>query len=140
MSRLHLQYFLIALVVTCAMSLIVGGFLLSLVREITGAAFVAALWTAMAAAGGVAIMAGRRAAKPYIEPRYGQLAGTVMGVWSGAGSMLGIIMTGVLFRAWFTADVRVGLTVIVGFICLLIGVMSARIAGRQAAHPPEEEV
>ncbi len=85
MNRLHVRYFLLALVVAFIASLIVGGLLISLLASLAGAAYIGGWWANLAAGGAVAIMAGRKAASIYEEPRQGRIAGAAAGIWAGLG-------------------------------------------------------
>ena len=102
--------------------------------------------TNLAVAASVAIMAGRRTSKAYKleDSRLGSVAGLWMGVWVGIGALLGMALLAILL-GWLSAaigapsDIRAGLVGTFGIVSALVCVFASRIAGREAAHPPEEE-
>lgn len=139
MNRDHVRYFVVALVATTAAAAAVGGLIVSLSAAAAGAAFIGGWWTNMAVAGTVGILAGRKVAAIYTDPRLGKVAGTAAGLWVGLGAALGL-----LAFAWFVvnvyrADVRAALVIVFAVISLIISIIAATIAGRETAHPPEEE-
>jgi hypothetical protein len=139
MNRQHVRYFLTALIATFIGSAAVGGLIVSLTIIAAGAAFVAGWWANLAIAGGVAILGGRKVAQIYTDPRLGKVAGTAVGVWVGIGAALGQMAFSYFVINTYQADVRIGLAVTFGVISFIISIIAGAIAGRETAHPPEEE-
>ena len=137
--KMALRYLLITVVSTTLACVITAAVLLNILTSpvlITGAAFVAGFFVNFLVAGTVALAAGRRAGQNYIEPSKGQVAGTLMGFWVGVGAIISMV---IFLRMMYNADVRGGLVIIFGLVSCGICIFAARIAGREAAHPPEEE-
>jgi hypothetical protein len=139
MRRQHLRFFLTALIATLISSAAVGGLIVSLLASATGAAFVAGWWTNLAVGGVVGIMGGRRVARNYEDPRLGKIAGTAVGLWAGLGAALGQLAFAIFVADVYKADVRVGLVIVFMAISFGVSVIAATLAGRETAHPPEEE-
>ena len=139
MSRLHVRYFAIALVSTAVAAMVVGGLIVSLLPGLAGAAYVGGWWTNLAVAGVIAILAGRKAASIYEDPRQGRIAGGAVGLWSGLGSALGQLAFHAFAVVAYKADVKIGLTIVFMLVSFAVSIISATIAGRETAHPPEEE-
>ena len=139
MNRLHLRYFVIALAATAVASIAVGGLIISLLAAATGAAYIAGWWTNLATAGTVAILAGRRAAQVYEEPRQGRVAGGAIGLWVGIGAALGQLAFSQFAAGVYKAEVRTGLMIVFMLVSFAVSLIAATIAGRETAHPPEEE-
>ena len=139
MNREHVRYFLIALVATFVTSAAVGGLVVSLTSIAAGAAYIAGWWTNLAIAGVVAILGGRTVARIYTDPRLGKVAGTAVGIWVGIGAALGQLGFSYFVINTYHADVRAGLTIIFMLISFIVSVIAGIIAGRETAHPPEEE-
>jgi hypothetical protein len=143
-NRLHLRYLIISIVATAIVTIIVQFAILTLVDEnrafLAGAALVGGWWANLATAATVAILAGRRSASGFTDPRMGKVLGTAVGVWVGIGALIGeVIAALVLLAQTPNADVRPGLVVVFGVISLVTSIVAAAIAGREAAHPPEAE-
>jgi hypothetical protein len=139
MNRLHLRYFVMSVVLTFIASVVVGGLIISLMSIATGAAYIAGWWTNLAMSGAVAILAGRKVASIYEEPRQGRVAGGAVGLWVGAGAALGQLVFTLFVDSVYKADVKTGLMIVFMLVSFAISVIASTIAGREAAHPPEEE-
>ena len=144
MNRLHLRYLLISFVATAVLAIGVQLFIMSLLANnnaaLAGAALSAGWWTNLATAGIVAIMAGRKVAANFIDPRMGKIAGTGVGVWVGVGAIFGEVVAAlVLIGQVPNSDVKPGLILVFGLVSLVISIIAATIAGRETAHPPEVE-
>lgn len=139
MNRLHPRYFVMALLATAVCAIGVGGLIVSLLPGLAGASYIAGWWTNLAVTGVVAILAGRKAASVYDEPRQGRIAGGAIGVWAGLGAALGQLAYHAFVVAAYKADVRIGLTLVFMLVSFIVSVISATIAGRESAHPQEEE-
>ena len=139
MNRQHLRYFLLSVVATALTAIAAGGLIVSLLPGLAGAAYVAGWWTNLAVASVVAILAGRKVASIYEEPRQGRIAGGAVGVWAGLGSALGQLAFHGFANAAYHTDIRLGLTVVLMLVSFSVSIISATIAGREIAHPPEEE-
>ncbi len=139
MNRQHVRYALTALVSTFVASAAVGGLLMSLTTQAAGAAFIAGWGTNLAGAGAVAILGARRGARVYTDPRLGRVAGAVMGVWTGAGSALGLLAYATFVTRVYRAEARMGLAIVLMLVTFAVSTTAGAIAGRETAHPPEEE-
>lgn len=144
MNRLHLRYFIITLLTTAVLSIGVQLFIMTLLAgnnvALAGAALVAGWWTNVIAAGTLSIMAGRKSAAEFIDPRIGRVAGAAVGLWVGIGAGAGLILfTLVLMAQVPNSGIRAGLIFVFGFISLIVSIIAGSIAGRETAHPPEAE-
>lgn len=139
MNRLHVRYLLMAVVASFVASIAVSSLVLSLVAAAVGAAFIAGWWTNLAAAGTVAILGGRKAAQAYTDPRLGKVAGTAMGIWTGLGAALGVLVYTFYVSNVYHGDTRIGLMAVFMLVSFFVCLIAATIAGRETAHPPEEE-
>lgn len=144
MNRLHLRYFIITLLTTAVLSIGVQLFIMTLLAgnnaALAGAALIAGWWMNVIAAGTLAIMAGRKSAAQYIDPRMGRVAGAAVGLWVGLGAMAGLILfVFVLMAQVPNSGIRAGLIFVFGVISLIVSVIAGSIAGRETAHPPEVE-
>jgi hypothetical protein len=144
MNRLHLRYFIITLLTTAVLSLAVQLFIMTLLAgnnvALAGAALVAGWWTNVIAAGALAIMAGRKSAAKFIDPRIGRIAGAAVGLWVGLGAMAGLILFVFALMAQVpNSGIRAGLIFVFGVISLIVSIIAGSIAGRETAHPPEAE-
>ncbi|MCS7054876.1 MAG: hypothetical protein NZM18_01680 [Thermoflexales bacterium] len=144
MNRLHLRYLIVSLVATATVAILVQLFLLSLLERnnalMAGAALSAGWWSNLATAATVAIMAGRKAATGFTDPRIGRVVGSIMGLWVGAGAIIGLVVSTLVLSGQVPgADIRPGLILIFGLVSFGISLVAATIAGREAAHPPEAE-
>ncbi len=144
MNRLYLRYFVVAAVAVAISAVIVQSVMFSLLtrnpESIAGAAFILGYLTALTAAGTVAILAARRAASGFIDPRIGRLVGTVSGVWVGVGAVVGQVIAAVLLGVQAPgASVRPGLVLVFGLVLLLVSVVAGALTGRETAQPPEAE-
>jgi len=144
MNRLHLQYLLVSFCATALLAIGVQIFILNLLTKnneaLAGAALSAGWWMNLATAGVVAILAGRKAAANFIDPRIGKVAGTAVGVWVGVGAVFGEVAAALALRAAVPrGDTRPGLILVFGLISLIVSIIAASIAGRETAHPPEAE-
>ena len=135
----HLRFFAIALVACLVAAIAVGGLIVSLIATATGAAFVAGWWTNLATAGVVGIMGGRRVARNYVDPRLGKVAGTAVGLWVGLGAALGQLAFAIYVVNVYKADLRIGFVIVLMAVSFVVSVIAATIAGRETAHPPDEE-
>ncbi len=122
-------------------------FFFALLREAIGLSLVTGLLAALAAVCINALSAGRKSATAYKmeDPRLGAVAGTWMGVWVGLGGAIGLWLFS-QFMVWFFGVVGLpavtannGLVFALALIGFVFSVLGARIAGREAAHPPEPE-
>lgn len=84
-------------------------------------------------------MAGRKAAKEFIDPRLGKIAGTGIGLWVGVGAIAGNVLAAVIFASSSKAALRPGLVLVFSLISLGIALVTATITGRETAQPPQEE-
>lgn len=144
MNRLHLRYFVITLVATAVLSIAVQLFIMTLLAgnnlALAGAALIAGWWMNVITAGALAIMAGRKSAADFIDPRIGRVAGAAVGLWVGIGAVAGlVIFTLVLMAQVPNSGIRAGLIVVFGLISLIVSIVAGSIAGRETAHPPEVE-
>lgn len=144
MSRFHARYLVISIVSVALSAIVVQWLLLSLLARdaslLAGAAFVAGYLGALVAAGTVAIMAGRKAAEGFIDPRLGWVAGLAVGVWVGVGAIIAQVIAGLgLLIQVPNADLRPGLVIVFGLVCFLVSVIAAGLTGRETAQPPEVE-
>ncbi len=139
MNRLHLRYFVIAFLSTAVAAMAVGGLIASLLPGLAGPAYIAGWWTNLTVAGLVALLAGRKVASVYEEPRMGRIAGGAAGIWVGLGSAIGQLAYHFFANAVYIADIRIGLTAVFSVVSFMVSMISATIAGRETAHPPEEE-
>ena len=127
-------------------SLIVAIFFIALNKRFTGLALVAGYVSNLTVAAAVAIMAGRRTSAAYKleDARLGSVAGLWMGVWVGLGALLGMALLAIVLGWLFNAigvqtEIRAGLVGTFGIVSAMVCMFACRIAGREAAHPPEEE-
>ncbi len=144
MNHLHLRYLLISFVATAVVSVAVQLFILTLLANnnaaLAGAALVGGWWANLATAATVAIMAGRKAAAAFIDPRMGKVVGTAIGLWVGVGAIFGQVAAVVVLMGRVPdADIRPGLILVFGLISFGVATLAATIAGRETAHPPEAE-
>jgi hypothetical protein len=139
MNREYVRYFFIALVATFVSSAAVGGLIVSLTSIAAGAAYIGGWWTNLAVGGTVAILGGRKVARIYTDSREGKVAGTGVGIWVGLGAALGQLGYAYFVINVYRADVRAGLAITFMVISFIVSVIAATIAGRETAHPPEEE-
>jgi hypothetical protein len=144
MNRLHLRYFFIAMLASASLSIAVQVFLMTLLTgnnaALAGAGLVAGWWTNVIVAAVVGIMAGRKSAVRFIDPRMGRVAGAGIGVWVGIGAVAGlVIFTIALMLQVPNSGIRAGLILVFGLISLAVSVIAGSIAGRETAHPPEVE-
>jgi hypothetical protein len=144
MNKLHLRYFLIALIGTVAVAWAFQSFIGTILipekqAGMTGAAFIAGLWGSLVSAAVVAMMAARKAAQELENPVLGRIAGLAIGLWVGAGALIGTIVFGALFANVMGAFVRPGMVLFFGLLGLGIAVVAASITGRETAQPPEQE-
>lgn len=139
MNREYARYLLIALVATFVSSAAVGGLVVSLTSMAAGAAYIGGWWTNLAVAGAVAILGGRKVARIYSDSRQGKVAGMAVGIWAGMGAALGQLGFSYFVINAYRADVRAGLAITFMVISFVVSVIAATIAGRETAHPPEEE-
>lgn len=144
MNRLHLRYFVITLLTTAVLSIGVQLFIMTLLAgnnvALAGAGLVAGWWMNVIVAGTLAIMAGRKAAAKFIDPRIGRVAGAGVGLWVGIGALAGLIFfTFALMAQVPNSGIRAGLILVFGFISIVVSIIAGSIAGRETAHPPEVE-
>lgn len=144
MNQLHLRYLIICAAATAVISIAIELFVLTLFDDnrsvLAGAALVAGWWTNLIVAGTIAILAGRKAATGFIDPRMGKVLGTAMGLWVGIGALIGVVIASLFILTQVpNADLRPGLILVFGVISLGVCVVASTIAGRETAHPPEVE-
>jgi hypothetical protein len=144
MNRLHLRYLIFSLAATALMSIMVQLFVMTLLannnQALAGAALVSGWWTNLIAAATVGILAGRRAAMGFTDPRIGKVAGAAVGVWVGVGAVIGLVISALALMAQVpNGEVRPGLIMVFGGISFAVGLIAAMIAGRETAHPSEAE-
>jgi hypothetical protein len=144
MNKLHLRYFLTALLgglaTAWAFQTFIGTILVPEIQAgMTGAAFLAGLWGNIIAAFVIAMMSARKATRELESPMLGRIAGLAMGLWVGAGALVGSIAFGALFASVKGALVRPGLVLVFGLIGLGVAIVTASITGRETAQPPEQE-
>lgn len=144
MSRLHLRYLIVSVIVTALTAIAVELFILTLAAPgsralLAGAAFFGGWWANLAAGGLIGILAGRKAASSYTEPRIGRLAGAGVGVWVGVGAIVGQVVAALVLLSFVNVELRPGLVISLGLVSFVVSLIAAMIAGRETAHPPEEE-
>jgi len=144
MNRLHLRYFLITLIATALFSVIVQVFIMTLLAgnntAMAGAGLVAGWWMNVIVAGTIGIMAGRKSAAKFIDPRLGRVAGAGVGLWVGVGAIAGLVIFALILMAQVPeSGIRAGLIVVFGLISMIVSIIAGSIAGRETAHPPEAE-
>ena len=145
MSKLNIRYLIIAAITTALVGIIVQVVIISTLSSgqqtvMLSAGWIGSFWMNLLAGGAVAIMGARTAAKIHTDPRVGRVIGTAMGLWTGLGAMIGLILSAVFLRVVYKADqIPPGQVVFFGLLLLLVCLMAATIAGRETAHPPEEE-
>jgi hypothetical protein len=144
MNRLHLRYLIISFVATAIVAIAVQLFIMTLLANnnaaLAGAALSAGWWANLATAATIAIMAGRKAAASFIDPRVGKVVGTAIGLWVGVGALIGEVAAALALNAQVTGSgIRPGLILVFGLISLGVSIVAATIAGRETAHPPEAE-
>jgi hypothetical protein len=144
MSKLHLRYLIMAVIVTTVTAIAFQQFIGTILipekqAGLTGAAFIAGWWGNLAAAFVIAIMAGRKAAQDFIDPRLGKVAGTGVGLWVGLGAIAGNVLAAVIFASNSNAALRPGLVLVFSLISLGIALITATISGRETAQPPQED-
>jgi len=135
---------IISFIATAIVAVLVQLFILSLLEQnqalMAGAALSAGWWGNLATAATVAIMAGRKAATGFTDPRIGRILGGAIGLWVGVGAVMGLVASTLVLGGQAPGiDVRPGLILIFGLISLGISLIAATIAGRETAHPPEAE-
>ena len=145
MNRLHLRYLLTSLIVSAALALLMQTIIFTMVvpkhqDTLAGAAFIAGWWGNLLGAFMIALMAARKASSEFDEPRIGRLVGTVMGFWVGIGAFIGNAVAAAIFASTHAAAVRPGLVIVFGLVSLVVAVVAAALAGREAAQPAEEEI
>ena len=144
MNRLHLRYFLTTLIATALLSIAVQVFIMTLLAgnnaALAGAGLVAGWWMNVIVAGTLGIMAGRKSAAKFIDPRLGRVAGAGVGLWVGVGAIAGLVIFALVLMAQVPdSGIRAGLIVIFGLISMIVSIIAGSIAGRETAHPPEVE-
>ncbi len=144
MNRLHLRYLIISFVATAMLAIAVQLFIMTLLANnnaaMAGAALAAGWWANLATAATVAILAGRKAAASFIDPRMGKIVGTAIGLWVGVGALFGEVAAALALTSQVPGSgIRPGLILVFGLVSLGVSVVAATIAGREAAHPPEVE-
>jgi hypothetical protein len=143
MSRVHLRYLLMSFAATAGAGVLTAWLVFSLFASepelLAGAASIIAWWVTLAASGVAAILAGRKVAAVYTDPRAGRLAGAAVGLWAGLGAAAGQAVAAAVVAAAFQAEARAGLIVFFGLVNFVVSLAAASLAGRETAHPPEEE-
>jgi hypothetical protein len=144
-NKLNIRFLVIAIVVVAVVGI---GTQAAIITTLAGeqqsglisTGWVGSFWVNLIAASSVAIIAARRAAKPYTDPRIGRVVGAAMGLWVGLGSLIGQVLCALFLRAAYGANrIPAGQVVVFGLILLAVSVVSAAITGRETAHPPEDE-
>lgn len=141
---MNFRYLVISFAASAILSIGVELFIMTLLASnnaaLAGAALVAGWWTNLATAATVAIMAGRKAAASFIDPRYGRIAGLSIGAWVGAGAIFGLVAAALVLMGQVpSGDIRPGLIVVFSLISFGVCLIAGSIAGRETAHPPEAE-
>jgi hypothetical protein len=144
MNRLHLRYFLIALVGGAAAALALQTFIGTLLipekqAGMVGASFVAGWWGNLVAAFVIAMLAARKAARDLENPALGRIVGGAIGLWVGGGVLIGNAIAAALIASTNGASIRAGLVIFLGLISFGVAVLTATITGRETAQPPEQE-
>jgi len=144
MNRLQLRYLVVSFIATAAVAILIQLFLLTLLESnrtlLAGAALAAGWWGNLSTAAVVAIMAGRKAATGFTDPRLGRLLGTAIGLWVGVGAIIGLVISTLVLSSQVPgSDIRPGLILIFGLVSLGVSLLASTIAGRETAHPPEAE-
>src|SRR5205085_6813400 len=101
--------------------------------------WIGSFWANVITAGVVAILGARKAAAEFTDSRYGRVVGTVLGVWVGAGALIGMALSGMFANLVFQGQVVAGQAIVFGLILLVVSIIAGSITGRETAHPPEEE-
>jgi hypothetical protein len=144
-SKLNLRYLLIAIVATVFVGIITQ---LIIITTLSGgqqnvmlsAGWIGSFWMNLLVGGAVAILGARKAASIYTDPRLGRIVGTAMGLWTGLGALIGLVLSALFLRLVYQADqIPAGQVIFFGLLSLLVCIVGASIAGRETAHPPEEE-
>ena len=145
MSKLNLRYLLIAIVATLFVGILTQVVIISTLSSaqqttMLSAGWVGSFWINLLVGGTVALMGARKAASDYTDPRLGRVVGTAMGLWTGLGAMIGLILSALFLRLAYKADqIPTGQIVFFGLVLVIVCILAATIAGRETAHPPEEE-
>ncbi len=144
MNRLHLRYLIVSFVATATVAILIQLFFLSLLDNnrtlLAGTALSAGWWGNLGTAAVIAIMAGRKAAAGFTDPRIGKVLGTAVGLWVGVGAIMGLVLSTLILSGQVPgSDIRPGLILVFGLVSLGISLIAATIAGRETAHPPETE-
>ncbi len=143
-NRLSVRYLVISFIATAVVAVLIQLSLLSLLERnqglLAGAALVAGWWGNLATAGTVAILAARKSAEGFTDPRLGRLLGLSIGVWVGVGAIAGLVASALILNSQVpNASIRPGLIVIFGLVSMLVCLIAGALAGREAAQPPESE-
>ena len=145
MSKLNFRYLLVAVVATMFIGILTQVIIISTLSStqqttMLSAGWVGSFWINLLVGGTVALMGARKAASDYTDPRLGRVVGTAMGLWTGLGAMIGLILSALFLRLAYKADqIPAGQIVFFGLILIVVCIIAATIAGRETAHPPEEE-
>ena len=108
-------------------------------QQLAAAGWVSSFWMNMMAGATAAIVNARRATQVYEDPRLGRIIGSALGLWSGLGAIIGQICTALFTRAAYGVQIPAGQIVVFAMVLLIICIIAASIAGREAAQPKEEE-
>jgi hypothetical protein len=144
-NKLNLRYALIAIVATLFIGILTQVIIITTLSSgqqtvMLSAGWIGSFWMNLLVGGAVAILGARKAASIYIDPRLGRVVGTVMGLWTGLGAMIGLILSALFLRVAYQAtQIPAGQVIFFGLLSLVVCIIAATIAGRETAHPPEEE-
>ena len=145
MSKLNLRYLIVAVVATLFVGILTQVIIittLSRAQQATmlSAGWIGSFWINLLVGGTVALMGARKAASIYTDPRLGRVVGTAMGLWTGLGAIIGLILSALFLRIAYKADqIPAGQIAFFGLQLLVVCIIAATISGRETAHPPEEE-
>ena len=144
MSKLNLRYLLISAVASLLVALGFQSFVSTILvpdmqAGMVGASFIAGWWGNLITAFIVAIMGARKAARELVDPRLGRIVGTAMGLWVGVGAAVGNVAAALILAGGRQAALKPGLVAVFSALSLIVALVSANIAGRETAQPPEEE-
>jgi len=142
MSRTQVRNLLVAAAVTAVvgiLTMVVVATTLKDSQTLASAGWLGSFWVNLLAGPMAAILAARKSAEPFEDPRMGRVIGTAMGLWSGIGAMIGQIVTGLFASLVYKLMIVPGQVIFFAVILLVVCVIAASIAGREAAQPKETE-
>ncbi|NJM41044.1 MAG: hypothetical protein HC853_09845 [Anaerolineae bacterium] len=145
MNKLNLRYLFINIAATLFIGVLTQVIIVTTLSRsqqnvMLSAGWIGSFWMNLLVGGMIAILGARKAASIYTDPRIGRVVGTAMGLWTGLGALIGLILSALFLRVAYRADqIPAGQVVFFGLLSLAVCIIGATIAGRETAHPPEEE-